>query len=166
MAITTREQIYNEQNGATFRPLIAEFALEPDKVVFTMNSEHKDGHISLYKLFIQFVVDDPTETVFAKEVFGDIKYWFTIREYTAMKTYVENWREICDVLRKQKAFEVMVDEVKSKGRNSFQAAKYLIEEPWKKGKTQRKSVAKTASKASPSISSELKEDLERIRYGQ
>lgn len=162
MAITTRDQIYNNMNVPTFRPLIHEFSLEPSKVIFTMNKEHKDGYISLYSLFVQFVVDDPTETKFAQEVFGDISYWFSIREFPAMKAYLEDWRHICDVLRKAKAFEVMVDEVKEKKRNSFQAAKYLIEEPWKsKTRSNRKKIEKSTEEAFSKF--DVKDDLERIQ---
>lgn len=161
MAIVTRDQIYNTQNVAIFRPLIAEFSLEPSKVIFTMNKEHKDGHISLYTLFVQFVVNDPTETEFAQEVFGDISYWFTIREFTSMRTYLDEWRFICDVLRKQQAFKTLIEQAKSKNSSSFQAAKYLIEEPWKaKNRVQKRKVAKSTQQAFEDSS--VKEDLERI----
>lgn len=158
MAIVTRDQIYNTMNVAMIRPLLLEEG--SNSAVFTLSREHKDGYVSLYKLFIQFVVDDPTETTFAEEVFGDISYWFTVRESVTLKNHLEEWREICDVLRKKKAFSAILEEVKTKGRNSFQASKYLIEEPWKKGSPNRRKVRQTTEQAFEQ--STLKEDFERI----
>lgn len=159
MSIVTRDKIYNAQNVAMIRPLLAE--IDPTTAVFTLNKEHKDGFISLYKLFVQFCVDDPTETVFAQEVFGDIPYWFNVRNTSVLTPHLEEWRDICDVLRKKKAFDAILEEVKSKGRNCFQASKYLIEEPWKAGTKNRRKVRQTTEEAYQT--SITKEDLERIR---
>ena len=159
VAIVTRDRIYNTSNVPMIRPLLLEEG--GNNAVFTTSKDHKDGYISLYKLFVQFVVDDPTETVFADEVFGDVAYWYNVRETSTLRGHLEEWREICDVLRKKKAFEAILNEVKSKGRNSFQASKYLIEEPWKKGSPNRRKVRQTTEEAFNQ--SVLKEDLERIR---
>jgi hypothetical protein len=135
MAMLTRDQIYTPNNKPRTVSLIVELAMEsssPEGVqpIFTVRDE-KEGYISLQKLFIDLTVDDPSEHKFAEEVFGDFIYWTVLRENKLLKKHLADWRLTAEAKRKSIAFEYIISEVKTQGKNSFQAAKFLIDEPWK-----------------------------------
>ena len=167
----TREQMYNDMNNPAFQRLVVEFCYQSNrdtsKAIFTMRP-HKEGYISLRQIFVQHVVEDPSETSFAETVFGDVGYWLRIREQKEMKNWLTEWREEAEVIRKSKAFKAIVNEIETEGKSSFQAAKYLIEEPWKSkhlspadGRKARASSKKTTIAAAES--SGLTHDIQRLK---
>ena len=162
MAMLSKKYLYTSQNVPRTTSLIVEFNTKADvDPIFTV-SAIREGYISLQKLFIEYTIDDPTEVVFAETVFGEISYWMTLREANRLKPYLEEWRAIADLYRKQRSFKVLVDEVKTDGKYSFQAAKYLIEEPWKPNtKAQRQATQKTTEKAY--TSSGVADDVKRLK---
>lgn len=158
MPICTPEQLYNASGTASLRPLVKEWATD-EGAIFTLAKTNKDGYISLGKLFVQFTVDDPTEATFAEEVFGDISYWLRVREMSLLRLHLRDWREQADILRKKEAFKAVMTEVKTNGRSSFTAARFLIEEPWKhQGKKKEIKQTTEAAYSAPDI----QEDLNRI----
>ncbi|MCA9368199.1 hypothetical protein KC887_08155, partial [Candidatus Kaiserbacteria bacterium] len=68
-----------------------------------------------------------------------------------------------DVKRKSKAFQAIIKEVTNDGKNSYAAAKYLIEEPWKQKRTKAAKEESRATTEEALISSEVSEDLDRLR---
>ena len=131
MAMLTRDQIYTPQNKPKTTSLVFELSQQADiEAVFTLRDE-KEGFISLQKLFIEMTVEDPSEHTFAEQVFGDFPYWLHFRENKVLKKYLVEWRATAEAKRKSLAFNHIINEVKTQGKNSFQAARYLIDEPWK-----------------------------------
>jgi len=156
MAILTSDQMYNKQNVPTFNQLIVEFAIhrverDKSKSVFTIRQD-KEGYISLKRLFVSHVVDDPSEASFAEAIFGDVGYWLKVRTQKEIKGYLVTWREEADSIRKSLAFKAMIQEVREDGKSSFSAAKYLIEEPWKgRSRAVKAKVTKTTEDAYSSV---------------
>ena len=130
MVMLSRDQIYTDQNRPKTLCLIVELCKYTDSPLFTIRDE-KEGYVSLQKLFIDHVTDDPSEVDFAEVVFGDVLFWMNMRDNKQIKPFVEDWRAICDAKRKSKAFKSIISEVEGGGRSAFTAAKFLIEEPWK-----------------------------------
>lgn len=164
MAILTRDQIYTVNNRPIFLQHIQE--LRPAKAdapapIFTIRDE-KEGLISLKKLYMSFVVDDPTESVFAEEVFGDLGYWLIAREMGPFKPVHQEWIREADILRKQIAFKAIMSEAKEGGRSAFSAAKFLIDEPWKGRKAKAES-KKTTEEAFAAVKNEYSEDYHRLK---
>ncbi|SRR6056297_88244 len=149
---------YNNQQRTT--SLVLETCKQGDSPIFTV-SFVRDDYIPLGKLFVELTIDDPTETVFAETILGQVSYWKKMREANSLKPYVEEWREIADAKRKQLAFEALIQEVKNDGKSSVSAAKYLIEEPWKdkRDKKTREQVKKTTQEAYTQIA----DDIERVK---
>lgn len=163
MSILTPKDLYNDRNNMRLREIFSEFNPE---ALLTMDRNGKEGKISLYKLYIDLSVDDPSEVAFAEEVFGDIYFWQTLCQSNWFSKHIMEWREIAAIKRKKAAFKTIVDEVKTKGKNSFSAAKYLIEEPWKLGsakerKKVRQEIAKTAEEAFKDTT--LQSDINRLK---
>ena len=123
--------------------------------------EKEDTNLPCLKpLYLSLTVRDPTEVIFAETVFNDITYWLRLREAKFFQKYIEEWREVTDIKRKQLAFESIIKEVEEGGRSSFTAAKFLIDEPWKpKTKEARTSKNKTTEEAF----SVFNDDLTRLK---
>ena len=143
-----REYIYTVNQKAKVLCLIKELCKPADVPIFTIRDE-KEGYHSLRSLFVSYTIEDASETTFAEEVFGNVGYWLKAREHKFLKPFVEEWREEADVKRKAIAYKAIVEEVQTKGKSAFSAAKFLIDEPHKdKRNTETKAkVEKTKAKA-------------------
>lgn len=170
MPICTPEDLYGYNNLKRIGSIVYELRRGDDdgsRSLFSISSNPQNGRISLEKLYMTFCVDDPTEVTFAEEVFGDLEFWLEMRESSRMKPYVEQWQHMAAIRRKQKAFKTIVAEIEEKGKNSYQAAKYLIEEPWVTGTTAaerkkaRKRVSETAEEAFQA--KQIQEDVLRLK---
>lgn len=160
MAMFTREDLFTSGNVMRSSALIKEFCRPGDTPIFCL-SPVRDDLPSLQNLYIQYCTDDPTEMTFAEEVFGYVQVWFNLREVTRLKPHLEDWRKICEEKRKSKAFKTIVNEVKEDKPGRLQAAKFLIEEPWKD-----KRVSKTkreADKTSAKAYNEVHDDLKALQ---
>lgn len=151
----TEEILYTANGIRRTRSLFKEFAVSGDMPVFTLR--RAEGYVRIKDLYIKFCVSDPSEADFAETVFGDVSFWKNIAKCDWIQEDLREWRETAEVKRKSKAFKAIIKEVESKGRASFSASKFLIEEPWKdkrdpKTKTQNK---KTTSKASVQVRSDI-----------
>lgn len=160
MSLYTDKELKNDQGVMYTKGLFYETSTDPTTVIFTLKINDHAGYRSLRQLYLENVVDDPTEYKFAIAVFGDVTYWNRLQRAPFLQDHITEWRRAADVERKSVAFSAIVDEVKSKGRNALSAAKYLIEEPWKgRGKEVRKASKETSNQAIDLF----KEDLERLK---
>ena len=162
MPLFTRDQLY-----CRGRPSVKAIFSEtpPHTGPLTYSREDKTGKLSLYKLYMIYF-EDPSEVGFAEEVFGDIHFWKALTESTSFKYELEEWRWEASEKRKHMAFKAIVQEAKG-GKSAFTAAKFLIDEPWIKGRTlqERKKISKrqeeASSKAYQTIS--VSEDFKRLK---
>lgn len=163
MAIFTYKDLYNSRNNMLLREIFCEFNPEG---LLTYDKNGRDGKICLYKLYIAHSVDDPSEVTFAEEVFGDIYFWQSLTEAVWFQRHIQEWRLIAATIRKRDAFKSIINEVKTNGKSSFTAAKYLIEEPWKTGNAlQRKQNKKLISESAEAAFSDstIQSDLKRLK---
>ena len=163
MPIFTKDDLYNKSNNMLIRDIFSEWN---PSALLTLDKNGKEGKICLFKLYMAHSVDDPSEVTFAEEVFGDIYFWQCLTEANWFEKHITEWRHIAATKRKQKAFKSIIAEVENKGRSSFSAAKYLIEEPWKVGNaTERKKIKKQISDSAEAAlgDSSVQSDLRRLR---
>lgn len=130
-----REIFFNGSNKIKTRSLFYE--LEPDQkedCIFTLKDEDLviDGKklISLKRLYLNLVVNDPTEYEFAQEVFGSWEVWEAISVQRSFKAIIEKWRSEVAVKIKSEAIRSISEEMRSGGRSSFSAAKLLLDKGW------------------------------------
>lgn len=140
--------------------LYAELCKSWQTPVFTLKEE-APGLISLRKLYIQYCTLDPSESLFAQEVFGDMVYWHKAREHPLLKPYIEDFRKVAEAKRKELAFTKIIQEIKEDGKNAFAAAKYIIDEPWKDKR--KPTVRKNSKESTQEALSVFEDDLERLR---
>ncbi len=157
----THDQLHSTQGHRLTRSLFKETCKPGDEPIMTLSRNPKDDLVQLAPIFLEYVTLDPSEYEFAVHVFGSFSHWKIIAESTWMRPYIEEWRMEADVRRKSIAFRQIADEAQGKGRSSYSAAKFLIEEPWKDKR--KKAVKETAEKTSTKASEGVQEDVLRLR---
>ena len=175
MALFDFSYTKTETNAIRTKSLFWELDYESEYSLFTLKEEeciHKPtGRVLLPigKLFIEMTVDDPTEYDFADAVFGSWAVWDKIRNSDKrLVAEIEKWRLEADVRRKALAFKTLLNEVKNDGKASFSAAKYLLEEGWKKTDARtadgRKDRAKQREQADKAFDrAGIQDDLKRLK---
>lgn len=154
-----KEDLWSTNNQARTHSIFLETAKPGETPVLTLEAEDSEL-VCLKTLYMSYAVTDPTEVLFAETVFADLKYWKRLKEAKFFQAYLNEWRELAEEKRKQIAFNAIIQEIESKSRNSFAAAKYLIEEPWKpKTKESKARSQKTTEKAL----TPFQEDVERLK---
>lgn len=161
MPLFSQKDLYNASNKPLSQSLFADFGGP-----ISLSKIGVAGKINLYDLYMKFAVDDPTEMDFVDAVFGDVYFWSVLCEAPYFKRHLEEWRVLAAHGRKQKAFRIIVDEVKNNGKNAMAAAKYLIEEPWKLQTPvarKRKEIQKEIAESANSAMSSFQADVERLK---
>lgn len=164
MPIFSYADLHTDKNVPKTKEIFCE---HNDKGILTYSRDDKPGKINLYKLYMSFCVEDPSEVKFAEEVFGDIGFWLRLQNAVFFKETLTEWRQHAAEKRKCLAFEAIIKEVKNDGKSSFTAAKYLIEEPWRNGnsvaekKRLKAEIEKTATNAF--ISKSAESDYQRLK---
>lgn len=156
-----RELLYNASGKKKTTSLFVETQRTGDEPFMTLKADKGNGNISLRDLFIQLVVDDPSEVTFAEVVFGDMEFWLHLSNCGWMQEYVKSWRSITDAKRKSKAFKSILSEIENEGRSAYSAAKYLIEEPWKDKRN--KEVKEQVKETTKAAYSEYSSDVSRLK---
>ena len=128
MSMYTYEQLHNTIGKRLTRSLIKEGAYSEKFNIFTLDKRDnpKEGLVSLWKLYMAYAVDDPTEYTFAVEVFGDMAFWQNLREAYPVRDIIESWEHEAEIARKSKMLNYIRDATLDP-KTSFQAAKYLLE---------------------------------------
>ena len=140
-------------------------------VLFTLKEENYEGYQSFPNIYFALTENDPTEYEFAMTVFGSWEHWLVVAESSELKPVVLKLREEKNVRQKAKAVKFMLDEVSTKGRSSFAAAKLLLGKPWEDAPVvanetpkQTKTRVKANAKEDEMVYSDksLSEDAERL----
>lgn len=154
MSLFTRDQLYTWNNIPRSGSLFIDLVPDPETNILCLVSNQR-GLPSLRDLYLEYVPEDPSEATFAEAVFGDIVFWEKLKTGVIRDEYAK-WPPLADIKRKQMAFKAIVDEVKDKGRNSYQAAKFLIDEPWKPNtKASKAESKKTTDEASKAVEADI-----------
>lgn len=159
MSLFSYEQLHSTLNHRKTKALFAETCNPDQEPIMTLGRNEKKGLVVLRDYFIDLVATDPSEYTFAETVFGDYAFWDNLSQATWIQPYLAEWRMVADVKRKSLAFSQLLTEVQSQGRNAYGAAKYLVEEPWKKGRPAKKVSKETSTKAAEGFS----DDVARLR---
>lgn len=156
-----KEMTHNSMGRMKLAALFVETHRPGDEPFLSLKAQKDNGYVSLRDLFIQYVVDDPSEATFAEVVFGDMEHWNQLLACNWMDEHVTKWRAICDAKRKAKAFKMIINEVEQGGKSAFSAAKFLIDEPWKDKRN--KATKEAVQKSSEAGFSAVNEDVKRLK---
>lgn len=124
-SLYSRDQLYNNMGVQRKKSLFFEECYDdPKDCVFTLKEYDHEGYASLYKLFMKYTTEDPSEYVFALAVFGSWSTWSNLSTSPVLKPYLPKWRDEVQVRNRSLA----LIEVAKAAPSNFQAAKYLLEQ--------------------------------------
>lgn len=110
-------------------------------VVYTLKDRDHLGYPSLYRLYME--CDDPTEYTFATTHLDNWKHWETLCGCSWFKEYVTRWRKELELRTKAAALARIKVLAASKGKEAFQADKFLVAGSWKDKPASRRAGAPT-----------------------
>lgn len=158
----SREQLYSRLGHKKSKSLFVEVNTKAEMTPFlSLKASRPGGPISLRDLYIEYCTADPSEAYFAEAVFGEVSFWENIKKCQWFQPYYEEWQRVAEVKRKSAAFRYIFNEVDSQGKNAFNAAKYLVQEPWKDKRNAK--VKKEAEETTEEALSDYDKDAERLR---
>lgn len=165
MSMLTRDQIYTSLNNPITSGLFCETSIRKGsstiEPIFSAYGGNPN-YVNLQALYVKFCKDDPSEYTFATTVFGEWKYWSALRSMEFFKAIHKFYVEEAEVARKSEAFGAVIQEIKEEGKSKFQAAKFLIDEPWK-DKTKDSAVKKSAQKTTVKAADLYSGDIQRMQ---
>jgi hypothetical protein len=144
--------------------------MDPSRALFTLKENDIEVRgqtfLSLQKLYISLVPNDPTEYEFAMTIFGSWDVWQDLNKSPLLKPSIARWRKEAEVKVKSEAIKAIAEEMRSGGRSSFGAAKLLLERGWldKEAASQakRKLIEKEEEEMDKQALSMLNEDAQRL----
>ena len=121
--------------------LFLELGYKTDLALFTFDDEDKEHngiiYPSLKKLYLEF--GDVTEYEFSREYLLGWRHWQKLINNKAIRHQIDQWREELDLSIRAEAVRNIVDQASIK--ESFQAAKFLVDRGWDKRPAGRPSTA-------------------------
>jgi hypothetical protein len=86
---------------------------------------------SLYLLYMEECVKDPSEYTFASKHFDGWDHWLMVRDASWFnKPYYQRWKAELEVRIKSKALVEIIKESKLQTKNSFSINRFLLEKGW------------------------------------
>lgn len=166
------KELFRNASGKLYtRELVYELGYSlSENTLFTLKDDdiEIDGKYlySLKKLYLQHVPNDPTEYTFASTVFNSWEIWETLRNARLLRDYIKKWRREAEVIVKSKAIQAIAEEMNESGKNSFQAAKLLLDRGWIEKETLKQQKASDRKKEEEEMNREamsmLSEDAKRL----
>jgi len=126
MSIFNPELLYNSQNVKKTKQLFWEFADNKDEAILTIGKKDNHNCKSLYQLYLKYAIDDPTEVQFALDVFGDVAFWFNLRQSHFVKVHIQKWEEEVEKIRLSRNISHIIEATQNE-KTKLQAAKFLLE---------------------------------------
>lgn len=130
-----------------------------DIVKFALSFEDKIKDGVTYPGFYQAYLDleDPTEYLVATKLFGGLDHWDRIANSKVIGPHVQKCREWLALKLRSKGMEKII----SQAEESFQAAKYLVDQSWLP-RSEKNRLSKANSKVDKKVVSLFEEDMKRI----
>lgn len=135
MALFEREQLVNSVGHTRIKSLFLELSYDNNQFhIFTLKDSDVVNNnkklLSIKRLYLDYVANDPTEYTFAMAVFGTWDIWDTIRRNAQIRRHYAKWKEEAEVKIKSEAIRSIANEMREGGKSSFTAAKLLLERGW------------------------------------
>jgi hypothetical protein len=170
MSLFNYKQLHAASGKPKGRSLFREWAPPEirDQALFTLKKYDDAKSKSLYKLYMTYAIDDPTEVTFSEAVFGSHAFWLTFRGQTPVKEVIDEWEDEAERIRLSRQIEVVLEATKNE-RTSLSAAKFLLGEGHKLRPSYEAKDGRAARKANREkiketiISEAFAEDIARLQ---
>ena len=123
-----RSKLRNSNGVRITRGLFLEEALEPyANILYTLKDYEDKGYPSLYLLYLESTLVDPTEYSFACQYFSDWEHWVLVSKASWFKDHLRVWRDEV-TMRAESLYVARMEALAAKGgKEAFVANKYLLE---------------------------------------
>lgn len=115
---------------------MAPFNSDGSECLYTLRDEDYKGLPSLKRLYLEEA--DPTEYGFANKYLANWDHWQRLIATDWFSPYVANWRSELELKLRAEALARLREEAASKGRNAYQANKFLVEGGWLPKETKKR----------------------------
>lgn len=132
-------------------------------VKYTLKNHDHKGFPSLKRLY--FEIDDPTEYKVATTYFDGWEHWLHLCELVWFKPLVTAWRAEMAVKRASEGLERVITEIRSGGKSSLPAARFLLSNGWLSTDSSKKKVGRPKKedvKSRAGLTDEVEEDARRV----
>jgi len=125
-------------------------------------------YVALRKVFLE--CEDPTEYVFAMQVFNSWEHWKKLRTQPFFKEHYASWKEELELRIQSKGVRLIALEAASGGKSSASSAKWLAERGWigkqDKGRPSKAKIQQAAQHYNSANAEldELLDDAQRINH--
>ena len=131
-----KEKIFKDSMGRYITSgLFNETAQQKTYVIYTLEEAR-----NLYVM-----CNDPTGYAFANLYLADYKHWLALKESQALAAHLLQWEDELEVKIRSEA--LIRIHTHSKGKDGYQASKYLAEAGWNRNKVGRPNKAQIAREA-------------------
>lgn len=121
---------FKNSNGVyLLREMFWEYAQDKSNAIYTLKDAdfESEGTVypSLYRLYM--ASNDPTEYLFAMAHLDGWAHWSALSQASFLTPYLHRWREELELRFRANALATIHQMADSKGREAFQAAKFIVD---------------------------------------
>jgi hypothetical protein len=156
-----RSGFKDEQNKYRTQALFYEYYIDQSHAVFTLADEDReiDGKVyySLKKLYLE--IADPTEYLFAMQVFKSYPHWLRLRKYF-LKDRINSWVEELDLKLRAEGIK---QNIIAANKGNYNAAKWLADRGWEQQRGRPSKAEKEGKlKQDAALINDVEKDMARI----
>ena len=130
-----------------------------DSVVYSLSFDDKEvkGKVypGFYRLYLE--LEDPTEYEVATQLVGGLEHWTAITNSKVLANEIASMRNWLNLRLKSKGMRKIIEQAPE----SFQAAKYLVDQSWLDKQAKAK-VRRSTRPAQDKVVELYKEDIDRV----
>lgn len=121
----------NASNSRLLEGLFIERPRGRESALYTLRREdHPDGFPSLYRLYMESTLLDPSEYLFATTYLDGWDHWEMLLKCSWFKEYASTWRRELEVRTRSLALRKVLEVAAGGTRDAFQANKFLLDGKW------------------------------------
>jgi hypothetical protein len=161
-----KDKMKGEQGKAITQGLFLELQYSPTSM-YSLKEEDCEFRgkkfPSIKRLYLE--EEDPTEYIFANKYFLNWKHWDRICANRLIWKYIDEWRKELDLRLKSKGVRVLINQATHPSKNSFAAAKWLVDAGYdirRKGRPSKKEIEHDEN-IQGKIIEEYTDDLARLK---
>ena len=152
---------YKNDSGAWLTgALFLETAHDPERTaLYSLSFDTVERYGNEYPGFFQLYIDleDPTEYKVATELFGGLEHWTVMVNSVRIGREIERCREWLNLKLKSMGMKKIIEQ----SSESFQAARYLVDQNWL-DKSQKQKAKKVQKSVDGKVTELFSEDFDRV----
>ena len=152
---------FKNTGGVWFtKALFLQIAEDPTRTALyslSFDDVERDGKVypGFFRLYLE--LEDPTEYLVATELFGGLEHWDVLVQSARVGSEIENCRHWLNLKLKSLGMKKIIEQ----SQESFQAARYLVDQNWL-DKGQKKKAKSVQANVEGKVTELYSDDFERV----